>query len=72
MLWNDISKDWKTYRKNVKRKFPKLTEADLDKINGKRETLVAMLKERHGLEKVKAEKEIDAFLKTVTKPAAKA
>ena len=40
----------------------KLTDDDLMMIKGRRENLTGMLKERYGLEKETAEKEIDAWM----------
>lgn len=69
MIWASVAKDWNAYRDQFKAKWPKLTEADLDKVSGARANLVSLLKARYGLEKAKADKAIDAFLKTLKKPA---
>ena len=70
MNWNDIKKNWKSYRSQIKSKWSKLTEADLDKIAGTRATLVKLLKDRHGLDEKAAEKQIDDFVKSAKKVAA--
>lgn len=71
MLWTEMNKAFRAYRQQVKTKWPKLTDTDLDAIKGQRPTLVSLLEKRHGLAKPQADKEIDAFLQATT-PVAKA
>ena len=46
MKWPEVKKDWTVYRSQFKTKWPKLTDADLDKIRGDRDTLIKLLKEK--------------------------
>ena len=50
------------FKGSVKEKWGKLTDDDLTMIEGQRENLTGRLKERYGLEKEAAEKEIDAWM----------
>ena len=51
------------FKGSVKEKWGKLTDDDLTMIEGRRENLTGRLKERYGLEKEAAEKEIDAWMR---------
>ena len=61
MDWNRVEGNWKEMKGKVKEKWGKLTDDDLTMIKGRRDNLVGRLKERYGLEKEAAEKEIDAW-----------
>jgi uncharacterized protein YjbJ (UPF0337 family) len=58
--------NWKQFKGKVKEEWGKLTDDDLDIINGRREQLVGRLQERYGLEKSAAEKQIKEFEKRYT------
>jgi uncharacterized protein YjbJ (UPF0337 family) len=49
----------------VKEKWGKLTDDDLDVINGRRQQLVGKIQERYGLAKEAAEKQTDEFVKAL-------
>ena len=66
MNWDRIEGAWKQYKGRVKVKWGKLTDDDLDVINGKREQLVGRLQERYGIAKDAAELQTDEFLKQFT------
>lgn len=65
MQWTEITKDWKAVSKKFSAKWPKLTEADLTAIAGKREELVKRLEKYYKIDKVKLQNEVDAFIKTL-------
>jgi uncharacterized protein YjbJ (UPF0337 family) len=65
MNWDRIEGNWKQFKGSVQQNWGKLTDDDLDVIEGKRTQLAGQLQERYGLAKDDAEKEIDAWLKTV-------
>jgi len=52
---------WKQLKGEAKLRWGKLTDDDLDVIDGEREKLVGKLQERHGLAREEAEKEVDEF-----------
>ena len=54
---------WKQIRGRAKEWWGKLTDDELDKINGKKDALVGLLQARYGYAKEAAEKEIDRRLK---------
>ncbi len=65
MLWTDVQKDWKILSSKFKTKWPKLTDADLKAIAGKRDELVKHLVPLYKTDKVKLEKEVEDFIKTL-------
>jgi uncharacterized protein YjbJ (UPF0337 family) len=57
-----IAGDWKQLRGKVKEKWGKLTNDDLDVIDGKVDQLVGRVQKAYGLEKDAARKEIDGWI----------
>jgi uncharacterized protein YjbJ (UPF0337 family) len=68
MNWDQISGNWKQITARLKQKWAKLTDDDLALIGGKRDELIGKLQERYGIEKDKAEKELDDFTRSFNKP----
>ncbi len=54
---------WKQIRGSAKETWGKLTDDDLDVIDGQRDQLVGKVQERYGKERDAAEREVDRFLK---------
>lgn len=50
---------WKQVKGNVQKKWGKLTDDDLDVIEGDKEVLAGKIQERYGVSKEEAEKQID-------------
>lgn len=53
-----ISGNWKQFKGKVKEKWGKLSNDDLDVVEGKREQLAGRIQERYGYDKEQAEKEM--------------
>ncbi len=66
MNWDQFQGKWKQYKGSVKEQWGKLTDDDLDVINGKRQQLVGRLQERYGIAKEEAERRADEFIRNVT------
>ncbi|MGH2342353.1 CsbD family protein [Segnochrobactraceae bacterium EtOH-i3] len=58
-----LSGNWKQLKGKVQAQWGKLTDDDLDVIEGRQTELVGRLQERYGLARDEAEKQVDAFLK---------
>lgn len=56
MNWDQVQGNWKQLKGKVKEKWERLTDDDLDVINGKRDQLVGKLQERYGFSKQQAER----------------
>ena len=58
-----IEGNWTQLKGQIQKQWCKLTNDDLDVIEGKRKELVGRVQERYGYAKDQAEKEVDSFLK---------
>ena len=65
MNWDQVEGKWKQYKGQVKEKWGKLTDDDLDVIDGQRQQLVGRIQERYGIAKEAAEEQADEFVKTL-------
>ena len=69
MKWMEVKDHWKDVKKDFKKKWPKLTDADLTKIGGKRDELLPILTEYYPKDEPKLGKAVDDFIVTLKKPA---
>ena len=58
MNWDQVQGKWKQTRGQLREKWGKLTDDDLDMIAGKREQLIGRLQERYGIAKEEAERQV--------------
>lgn len=65
MNWSRIEGNWKRVKGQVRQKWGKLTDDDIDVINGKREELVGQIQNRYGIARDEAERQVDDFADTV-------
>lgn len=61
MNWDQIKGNWTQIKGQAQQQWGKLTNDDLDIIEGKREELVGRIQERYGIAKEEAEKQVDNF-----------
>jgi uncharacterized protein YjbJ (UPF0337 family) len=61
MNWDQVKGNWKQFKGQVQQKWGKLTNDDMDLIDGKREELSGKIQAKYGYEKEEAEKQIDSF-----------
>lgn len=61
MNWNQIEGNWKQFSGMVKEKWGKLTDDDLDVINGKKENLIGKIQERYGVAINEAKAQLKKF-----------
>jgi uncharacterized protein YjbJ (UPF0337 family) len=59
MDWNQVEGNWREFKGRVKEKWAKLTDDDLNIINGRREQLEGKIQQRYGLAKDQIRKDID-------------
>lgn len=62
MNWDQIEGNWKQFKGEAQAQWGKLTNDDLDVVEGNHQKLVGKLQERYGYAKEEAEKEVDAFM----------
>ncbi len=63
MNWDRIEGNWKEFKGKAQQQWGKLTNDDLDVLNGSREELEGVIQKRYGYAKDKARDEIDSWLK---------
>jgi uncharacterized protein YjbJ (UPF0337 family) len=61
MNWDIIEGNWKQFKGKAKEQWGKLTDDQLDTINGKREQLAGRIQEVYGINKDETEKQIKEF-----------
>ena len=62
MNWEQIEGNWKQLKGEVRARWGRLTDDDVDVIQGNRQKLVGRLQEKYGIAREQAEKEIEDFL----------
>jgi len=62
MDWNRVEGNWKQVKGSVKERWGKLTDDDLNVINGRREQLEGKLQARYGYAKDRAARDINDWL----------
>jgi uncharacterized protein YjbJ (UPF0337 family) len=65
MNWDQVEGKWKQYKGQIKQKWGKLTDDDLDVIEGRRDILVGKIQEYYGTSKEISEQEADEFVKNL-------
>jgi uncharacterized protein YjbJ (UPF0337 family) len=63
MDWDEIERGWNELKGDVKRRWTKLTDEDVDFVKGKYAELLGLLQERYGHAKEQAEQEINDWAK---------
>jgi len=69
MNWDRLQGSWKEYKGKVREQWGKLTDDDLDAINGRRDQLIGRIQHHYGVAKDIAEQQTDEFLKGFTDTA---
>ena len=58
MHWDRIEGNWKQFKGDIKQKWGKLTDDQLDVIAGKRDGLAGKIQEAYGVSKEQAEEQL--------------
>ncbi|MEZ4457333.1 MAG: CsbD family protein [Gemmatimonadales bacterium] len=61
MTWDQIKGNWKQFRGSAKEQWGKLTDDDLDRIEGKREQLEGAIQTRYGKTREMVKEEVDRW-----------
>lgn len=65
MDWNRVEGTWKQVKGKVKAQWGRLTDDDLDIIEGRREQLEGRIQERYGIAKDQVRKDVDRWLSSL-------
>ncbi len=60
----EMKGQWNQIKGEVKKQWGKLTDDDLERIEGNRDKLVGKIQERYGKSKEEAEREVDTYKRT--------
>lgn len=70
MNWDRIEGNWKQFRGQVRQQWGKLTDDDMDYVEGRRDQLAGILQERYGIARDEADRQIDSWLEERKDPPA--
>ena len=59
--WDQMKGNWIQFKGHVRQQWGKLTDDEIDQIEGQREILIGKLQERYGIAREEAEKQVKAF-----------
>ncbi|HLJ13218.1 MAG TPA: CsbD family protein [Bryobacteraceae bacterium] len=65
MNWDEIEGKWKQFAGAAREQWGKLTDDDWQRVAGKKDQLVGRIQERYGIARAEAEKQADAWSKTL-------
>ena len=63
MNWDQVEGKWKETKGSIKKQWGKLTDDDLDYINGSRDQFLGRLQQRYGIAKEDAQDQLDRWLR---------
>ncbi|HEX2996490.1 MAG TPA: hypothetical protein VHP14_16810 [Anaerolineales bacterium] len=59
--WDEIASRWTRFSRDVKKKWDKLTDDEVMRVNGRREILAEKIHEKYGIAVEEADRQIDAW-----------
>lgn len=59
--WNKVQGNWKQFKGSVQERWGKLTNDEVDQMNGEREQLAGKIQEKYGIAQEEANKQIDEW-----------
>jgi uncharacterized protein YjbJ (UPF0337 family) len=65
MNWDQVEGNWKVLKGNIREKWAKFTDDDIELMAGKRDRIIGKLQERYGLAKERAEAEADQYISSM-------
>jgi uncharacterized protein YjbJ (UPF0337 family) len=65
MNWDSVAGKWRELEGQLRSKWGKLTDDDLQVIAGKKDILIGRLQQRYGYERDRAERDVDDYIRTL-------
>ena len=65
MNWDQIKGNWKQFKGKAQVQWGKLTDDELDQVDGHREVLVGKLQEKYGISREEADRQVTDFERQV-------
>ena len=64
MNWDIVKGDWKQMKGKAREQWGKLTDDDVDQIQGRSEQLLGKLQNRYGIARDEAQRQFDAWMQS--------
>jgi uncharacterized protein YjbJ (UPF0337 family) len=68
MNWDQIAGKWSQIKGDIRQKWGRLTDDDLEVIAGSKDKLAGRIQERYGVAKEEAQRQLDEWCKTARLP----
>lgn len=68
---HELEGNWKQFKGRVKERWGKLTDDDLDQVEGRAQILVGKIQERYGKAREEASREVDSWMTTIDERSAR-
>ncbi len=65
MNWDQLQSKWMQMRGPLRHRWGRLTEEDLDVINGQRDVFISRVQERYSVDKAEAQQRIEEWLRAL-------
>ncbi len=65
MNWDQVKGNWKQFQGRAQQTWGKLTDDDLQRIEGEQTELVGKIQERYGIAKEEAERQVDNWMRNL-------
>jgi uncharacterized protein YjbJ (UPF0337 family) len=65
VTWDKVSGNWKRFKGSIRRQWGRLTDNEVQVAKGNREALNGYIQARYGIDREKADRQIDDWLKTL-------
>ena len=65
MMWLEVRTHWRPLRAQMRTRWEKLSDSDLELIAGRRQALVGALMRHYGVDQIEAAEEADAFVRSL-------
>jgi uncharacterized protein YjbJ (UPF0337 family) len=62
MNWDQIEGNWKEFKGKAQAQWGKLTDDELDRVEGRRTELIGLVQQKYGQTREEVERDIDAWL----------
>ncbi|HEX2139684.1 MAG TPA: CsbD family protein [Woeseiaceae bacterium] len=66
MNWDQIEGNWKKFTGQAQQKWSRLTDDDLDRVDGKQQELEGRVQERYGKTREEAKREVDEWRRSLS------
>lgn len=64
-FWNNLEGNWTQFRGHVQKQWGKLTDDDLDQIQGQRDILAGKIQERYGETQMNVDRQLDEWARNL-------